>query len=218
VLLIGMLDSPFVRRVAITMRVMGLGFEHGNWSIGRDFERIRQYNPLVRVPTLVLDDGEVLCESIAILDYLDDLVGPQRALLPPGSVARRQAQQYIALLLGAADFTRDLIYERQMRPPEKQHAAWSERRERQMHGALALLEQRVAQRVAAQWLLNERLTQADITLACCYSFIADALPLPADAPYPRLQARVARYEQLPDFKATFTPFFVPAPAAAAATE
>jgi glutathione S-transferase len=210
-----MLDSPFVRRVAISMRLLGIGFEHGNWSIGRDFERIRQYNPLVRVPTLVLDDGEVLCESFAILDYLDDLVGPQRALLPPAGAARRQALQYIALLLGAADFTRDLIYEREMRPPEKRHAAWSERRERQMRGALDLLEQRVTERGAAGWLLDSRMTQADITLACCYSFIADALPLPADAPYPGLQARAARYEQLPDFKATFTPFFVPAPAAAA---
>jgi len=61
-LLIGMYDSPFVRRVAISMQLCGIAYEHGNWSVGADFERIRQYNPLVRVPTLVLDDGAVLFE------------------------------------------------------------------------------------------------------------------------------------------------------------
>jgi glutathione S-transferase len=150
-----------------------------------------------------------------VLDYLDDRVGPQRALLPVTGAPRRAALQYIALLLGAADFTRDLIYERAMRPPEKRHAAWSERRERQLAGALGTLEQRVAGCAASEWLLGGRMTQADITLACCFSFISDALPLPADPSYPHLRARVARYEQLPDFKATFTPFFVPGPPAAA---
>jgi glutathione S-transferase len=214
-LLIGMLDSPFVRRVAISMRQLGFAFEHGNWSIGRDFERIRRYNPLVRVPTLVLDDGEVLSESAVILDYLDEQAGPGRALLPARGAARRAALQYSALLNGAADFTRDLIYERVMRPADRQHAPWSERRALQLHGALALLEARVARCGNADWLLDGRMTQADITLACCFTFIAEALPLGADPPYRELRARVARYEQLPDFKATHTPFFVPGPTVAA---
>ena len=89
-LLIGMFDSPFVRRVAVSMQLLDIGFEHANWSIGRDFERIRQHSALGRVPTLVLDDGEVLSESAAILDYLDDRVGPGRALLPSGGAARRR--------------------------------------------------------------------------------------------------------------------------------
>src|SRR5580658_49176 len=81
-LLIGMFDSPFVRRVAVSLRLLGLPFEHAAWSIGRDFERIRAYNPLGRVPTLVLDDGEALLDSSVILDYLDERVGYERALLP----------------------------------------------------------------------------------------------------------------------------------------
>ena len=78
-LLIGMFDSPFVRRVAVTMKLLQLPCEHANWSIGRDFDRIRQYNPLGRVPTLVVERGECLMESSAILDYLDELAGPERA-------------------------------------------------------------------------------------------------------------------------------------------
>ena len=92
-LLIGMFDSPYVRRVVISMQRLGLQFEHGNWSVGADFERIRQYSPLGRVPVLVMDDSVVLVESAAILDAIDDLVGPARALLPPAAppVVRRCA-------------------------------------------------------------------------------------------------------------------------------
>ena len=50
--------------------------------VGKDFELIRQFDPLGRVPALVLADGESLIDSAAILDFLDDLVGPERALLP----------------------------------------------------------------------------------------------------------------------------------------
>ena len=77
-ILIGMFDSPFVRRVAVTMHWLGIQFEHRNWSVGKDFERIRQFNPLGRVPTLVLPDGEALIESSAILDFLDELAGSRR--------------------------------------------------------------------------------------------------------------------------------------------
>ena len=81
-ILIGMFDSPFVRRVAVSMNLLKMPFEHRNWSVGKDFELIRQFNPLGRVPALVLEDGESLIDSAAILDFLDDLVGPERALLP----------------------------------------------------------------------------------------------------------------------------------------
>ena len=49
-ILIGMYDSPFVRRVAVSMQVLGLAYEHRNWSVGKDFDKIRRYNPLGRVP------------------------------------------------------------------------------------------------------------------------------------------------------------------------
>ena len=67
-ILIGQYDSPFVRRVAIAMRLYGLSFEHRPWSVFGDAEKIAQYNPLMRVPTLVMGNGETLIESHAILD------------------------------------------------------------------------------------------------------------------------------------------------------
>ncbi len=209
-LLIGMYDSPFVRRVAISMKLCGIAYEHGNWSVGADFERIRQHNPLVRVPTLVLDDGEVLFESAVLLDYLDELVGPQRALLPRVGRERRTALRLIAGAIGAAEKAREQIYERAFRPPERRHEPWLARCRTQMHGALSELERHAAERGAGRWLVGERLTQADITAVCAFTFLTEALALSAaNAPYPSLRALAARCEALPEFQSTRAEFIPP---------
>src|SRR5881397_4319333 len=88
-ILIGQYDSPFVRRVAIALRLYELSFEHRPWSTFGDAEKIAPYNPLRRVPTLVCDDGEALIESTIILDYLDELVGSDKAMLPRSGAERR---------------------------------------------------------------------------------------------------------------------------------
>ncbi len=209
-LLIGMFDSPFVRRVAISLKLCGIAFEHADWSVGADFERIRQYNPLVRVPTLVLDDGEVLLESQALLDYLDELVGPQRALLPRLGRERRTALKLMAVAMGAAEKAREQVYERAFRPPEKRYEPWLARCRTQMHGALSELERHATERGAGRWLVGERMTQADISTICAFTFLTDALALsPNIAPYPALRALAARCEALPEFQSTRVEFFVP---------
>src|SRR5215212_11817869 len=102
-LLVGMFDSPYVRRVAISMRLLDLPFEHANWSVGKDQARIAELNPLGQVPVLVLDDGEVLVESAVILDHLDQRAGPARALVPATGPARRRVLGLTALAAGIAD-------------------------------------------------------------------------------------------------------------------
>jgi glutathione S-transferase len=209
-LLIGMYDSPYVRRVAISMKLCEIAFEHGDWSVGADFEKIRRYNPLVRVPTLVLDDGEVLLDSATLLDYLDELVGPRRALLPRVGRERRTALKLIAAAAGAADKAREQVYERAFRPPEKRHEPWLARCRTQMHGALSELENHAAERGSGRWLVGERMTQADITTVCAFTFLSEALNLSASAaPYSALRALAARCEALPEFQSTKAAFFAP---------
>ena len=209
-LLIGMYDSPYVRRVAVSLKLCGIAFEHGNWSVGADFERIRQYNPLVRVPTLVLDDGEVLLESSALLDYLDELVGPQRALLPRVGRDRRTALKLMAIAVGAADKAREQVYERAFRPADKRHEPWLARCRTQMHGGLTELERHASERGAGRWLIGEQLTQADITTVCAFTFLTEALALSSQAaPYPALRALAGRCEALPEFQRTRAEFNVP---------
>ena len=110
-ILIGMFDCPFVRRVAVSLRLLGVPFQHRNWSVVRDFELIRQFNPLGRVPALVQPDGEPLIDSTAILDFLDGRAGPERALLPPVGDERRRALHIVSLALGAANKSMLLIDE-----------------------------------------------------------------------------------------------------------
>lgn len=201
--LIGMFDSPFVRPVAVSAKLLGIPFEHVNWSVGKDFERIRQYSPLGRVPTLVLEDGEVLVECAAMLDYLDDRVGPERALLPPTGAERRTALRLMSFAYGAAEKAREEIVDRVFRPAEKRHAPWIERCRAQLRGALAELERHAAQKRDAQWLVGGRLTQADVYVSCIFTFLTEAVPdafRPED--YPMLRAHVARVEAMPEFRLT----------------
>ncbi|MFT3907394.1 MAG: glutathione S-transferase family protein [Steroidobacteraceae bacterium] len=139
-ILIGMFDSPFVRRVAVTLKLYGMAFEHRDWSVGRDFDKIRQYNPLGRVPTLVLNDGEALLESSAILDYLNECVGSERSLLPASGAPRRLALRCMAMAAGAAEKAALTVYERAFRPAEKRHEPWVARCTTQARGALDELE------------------------------------------------------------------------------
>ncbi|MDF3020988.1 MAG: glutathione S-transferase [Steroidobacteraceae bacterium] len=171
-LLIGMFDSPFVRRVAVTLKLLDLKFEHANWSVGKDFERIREYNPLGRVPTLVLPNGEKLFESAAILDYLDELVGPERALLPVSGPERRLALNLIAMATGAADKGVLQLYEGVFRPESKRHQPWLDRLRLQMGSSLAAIDRYMGERGVAQWLVGKRMTQADITAVCAFTFVA----------------------------------------------
>lgn len=204
-LLIGMFDSPFVRRVAVSLKLLGFEFEHANWSVGKDHAQIRRYSPLGRVPTVVLEDGEVLTESAAILDHLDSVVGPERALVPTSGAARRQVLQLMALAIGAAEKGRELINERIVRPPEKRHQPWEERCRSQMHGALSDIERWQSQRTG-RWLVGEHLTQADITLICIWACLREAVALQEEL-YPSLAVLAGRCEELPEFVATRMPWF-----------
>jgi glutathione S-transferase len=209
-LLIGMFDSPFVRRVAITLKLSGLPFEHANWSVGKDFDRIREYNPLGRVPTLVLANGVRLFESAAILDYLDELVGPERALLPASGPDRRQALNLMAMATGAAEKGILQVYEGVFRPEAKRHQPWLERLRLQMAAALSAIDRYVGEKGVAQWLVGKRMTQADITAVCAFTFLNDTLRVAADAArFQSLATLAARCEALPAFAETRTAFFIP---------
>jgi glutathione S-transferase len=211
-LLIGMFDSPFVRRVAISMDLLGLPFAHRNWSVGKDFDRIRAYSPLGRVPVLVPNDGEPLAESMMILEHLDDLVGTERALMPPSGPARREALRILAFATGAVEKAIQITGERIFRPAEKYHAPYIERCRTQLRGALGELDKVCAQAGDREWLIGDtsssRMTQADITLACYVTYAHEGALEPLDA-FPALRARHARYEALPVFRRYYAAFEPP---------
>ena len=205
--LIGQYDSPFVRRVAIAMRLYGIAFDHKPWSTFGDADRIAPYNPLRRVPTLVLDDGEALIESFIILDYLDELVGEEKAMIAPHGIERRRHLRICALATGLGDKSVSLVYESVLR--KEQLRLWVERCEAQISGALDVLEKERAG-AATPWLYGARIGHSDIALGCVLRFTAEAHPqLYQGARYPALAAHSAQCEALPAFREIAQPLAPP---------
>jgi glutathione S-transferase len=207
-ILIGQYDSPFVRRVGIALTLYGLPFEHRPWSTFADAAKIRPYNPLTRVPTLVLDDGDVLLESHSMLDYLDSLVPAERALFPAREPARHRALAVAGLAAGLADKAVSLFYEKRMHREVSQ--AWVERCRAQMAAALAALEADRAGQPGPYWF-GDCIGHADIAVAAALRFTAEAHPgVVSLAAYPALAAHAARLEALPAFQQIQQTFIPPA--------
>ena len=200
--LIGMMDSPYVRRVAISLHLLGIPFEHRSVSVFRHFDEFAKINPVVKAPTLVDDDGTQLIDSSLILDYIDHKVSPPQRLMPSEPEGRRFALGVIGFALAACEKTVQQVYERQLRPQERQHEPWFERVRAQMHAAYGVVEQLVAAR-GDDWLCEGRITQADITAAVAWRFTHHMVPGVLDAArYPAVAALSARAEKLPAFVAT----------------
>lgn len=207
-ILIGQYDSPFVRRVGIALTLYGLPFRHEPWSSFSDADRIRTYNPLTRVPTLVLDDGTALIDSHAILDYLDSRVPPAERLFPVEEPARHRALRVAALACGLGDKAVGLFYE--LRLHEQTSPVWVERCRNQILSTLAVLETE-RERQATPFWFGDRIGHADIAIAAVLRFLAEAHPKQvAVQDFPALAAFAARLEALPVFKAIAQPFIPPA--------
>lgn len=210
VILIGQYDSPFVRRVAIAMRLYGVAFEHRPWSVFGDAEKIADYNPLMRVPTLVLNTGEVVIESHAILDALDQLAPQGVVMMPPGGAERREAMKVCALSTGICDKAVSLVYETVVH--QRGTPAWVDRCKTQIAGCLRELERSRAARTSSWWF-GETIGHADIAAACALRFLGDAHAGLFDMSegWPLLAAHAARCEAMDVFKEIQQPFKVTPP-------
>lgn len=206
-ILIGQYDSPFVRRVAIALTLYDLPFEHRPWSSFGDADELRALNPLTRVPTLILDDGDVLVDSHCIIDHLDSLVPAGRAMFPRVEPDRRRALGIAALASGIGDKAVSLFYEQAMhQTPSEPFMA---RCRMQIAAGLAALESERAARPTDYWF-GARIGHADIVVATVLRFIGDVHPaLSSAATYPALAAHAHRLEALPVFQAIQQPFIAP---------
>jgi glutathione S-transferase len=195
--LIGMLDSPYVRRTAISLDLLGLPFEHKAVSVFSTFAQFQSINPVVKAPTLVCDDGGVLMDSTLILDYAEALARP-RTLMPPAIKDRQRELQLIGLALAACEKAVQIIYERNLRPPEKQHEPWLTRVRGQMLAAFRGLENEIAR--LPPTLLSNAMTQSAVTAAVNWHFTQQMLPeIVIAAEYPALVTLSATAEKLPSF-------------------
>jgi glutathione S-transferase len=195
--LIGMLDSPYVRRVAISLEILGLPFEHRSVSVFSTFSEFQAINPVVKAPTLVCDDGEVLMESTLILDYAETLAQP-RTLLPTAVKERQHALRVIGLALASCEKAVQIVYERNLRPAEKQHEPWVTRVRGQLLAALGGLQNEIARLPPTLTAAGD--TQAGVATAVAWNFIQQMIPeIVSTSDYPSLVAHSGAAEALPAF-------------------
>jgi glutathione S-transferase len=199
--LVGMLDSPYVRRCAVSMKLMGVPFEHRPVSVFRHFERFRAINPVVKAPSLICDDGTVLMDSTLILDYVESTLEPARRLTPVQGEPRKEALRINGLALAAAEKCVQMIYEHQQRPPEKRHEPWLQRVESQANAGFVELEKAMK---PGRWLQGDRMSAADVVTACVWRFAQFYVKETGvkAARYPKLAAHSALAEALPEFAST----------------
>ncbi len=195
-LLVGMLDSPYVRRAAITGTLLEVPFEHRSVSVFRHMDAFRAINPLIKAPTLVTDDGIAISESLLIIQHFEDVAG--RSLRPLEGVARRRDLALTGIGIVAADKAVSVEYERK-RPEAQRYAPWQERIAAQLHTALDLLD---AAAKAGELSAGPELLPSDIAAAIAWGFCRFVIPeyVPEER-WPALAAQAQACEALDVFKA-----------------
>lgn len=196
--LIGMLDSPYVRRVAIVLLRLGLPFEHRPISLFRQIDEFAAINPLLKAPTLVADDGATLMDSTLIIDYAVTLAPQAPSLMPRAPKARLRATRLLGLSLVVCEKAVQLHYERALRPLERQFEWWATRVRGQLFAGLDALDGEI--NGGKGWLFEDRMTLADITLATAFAFTQAYLADVVDkARYGAVAALSARAEETAEF-------------------
>jgi glutathione S-transferase len=189
-----MLDSPYVRRVAVTLITAAAPFEHRPISLFRHVEAFSDVGPPLKAPAFVPDDGTVLVESNVILGYLAATRPAAAALMPPTLSAFRA----IGVALTVCEKAVRFHYERALREPEHRSASWIARVVGRLSAGLEALDRKAP---GSGWIGGE-LGLADISVVRAFGFAQGALADIVDpARYPRLAAFAARAEALPPFRA-----------------
>ena len=184
-ILVGQFDSPFVRRVAVTLHHYHMPYTRNPLSVFRNVADMRQINPLVRVPALILETGETLIDSSAIIDCLDEMAGPARAMTPAHGPERRKVMQSIVLAIGASEKAVALFFERLFHSDKHINRDFEKRLTSQIDASLKKLEGDCG----GPWFFDSRMTQADITIGCMIGHLKMRVPeaFPANK-YPKLHA------------------------------
>jgi glutathione S-transferase len=200
--LIGLNRSPFTRRVAITLRIYGMPFEQRALSGFDNRAEVQASNPLGRIPALVLDGGETLVDSGAIIDHLDEAYGRDRALTPAAGADRRAVLKVAAIMMGACDKGLQAAYERKRRPADKQYQPWIDDCVAQVTNAIMAVDAMID--ADQPYLLLGRLTQADVTAFVTERLARVGLGIDTDAQAPRLRALNRRLAEEAAFRSTET--------------
>ncbi len=192
-----MLDSPYVRRVAVAFETLGVRFEHEPVSVLSTFEKFHAINPVVKAPTLICDDGEIMMDSSLILQFVEATRTNGHSLWPTDHLELQHAFRAVSLALAACEKSVQIIYERKLRPPTFQYEPWLLR----LRGQLLAAYEELENEIVNHGDIFKGLTHASITGAIAWQFTQSelALVVPLEK-HPALARLSERMELLPEFQ------------------
>lgn len=200
--LFGSLTSPFVRKVRVVMAEKKLEYELILDDVWSTSTQVPQYNPLGKVPCLVMDDGGSLFDSRVIVEYLDTL-SPVGRLLPQTSRDRTATKCWEAIADGLSDAVVAIHIEKNMRRPEHYSQDWVDRQHDKLQGALLFMDEGLSD---DGFCMGVNFSLADIAVGCALGYL--------DLRYAQLDWRSAhgklaklydRLQERPSFAATLPP-------------
>ena len=199
--LVGMLDSPFVRRVAIVLDRYRLTYENLPLMTIGNAEQVAAYSPLKRAPTLIFPSGVALFDSQIIVDHLDETAKPGESLLPTSSEERILCRQVVGIAAGMADKAVAGLYERTFHEEAHRSQRLLSRITGQLADSAAWLEQHAP---SQGYLCGGKLSHADIMVGTALCFTTESNPDGLDlGAYPALRAWYQRLAELPEFQKTY---------------
>ena len=194
--------SPFARKVRVVLAEKRIECE-AVVDIPWDADsRVPDYNPLGRVPVLVLDDGHTLFDSRVIVEFLDN-VSPFSRLIPDDNRERFAVRRWEALADGALDAGLLIRYE-SLRPKKEQSKTWTDKQTGKLKRGLAMIAAELGEK---PWCHGDRYSLADIAVGCCLGWVEFRKPGGVNwrAEYPNLDRFYNKLMERPAFAETAPP-------------
>lgn len=209
--LFGSLTSPFVRKVRVVMAEKKLEYELILDDVWSDATQVPQYNPLGKVPCLVMDDGGSLFDSRVIVEYLDTL-SPVSRLLPQTSRDRTATKCWEAIADGMAEATSAMHIENAIRNPKHRSEDWITRQHNKVMGALTFMNDSLSTQPeegpnnAQSFCMGVNFSLADIAVGCALGYLDLRCPqLDWRSQFSNLDRLHERLLERPSFASTVPP-------------
>ncbi len=169
--LVGSLTSPYVRKVRVVLAEKRIGYNFDvdiPWNVG---SHVPDYNPLGKVPVLIMDDGAALFDSRVIVEYLDSAY-PVSRLIPESNRDRIMVKRWEALADGICDAAATIFLERK-RPDTLQNLEWVTRQQKKITLGLEAAARELCDK---KWCEGNAYSLADIALCCTLGFLVFRFP------------------------------------------
>jgi glutathione S-transferase len=169
--LIGTLTSPYTRKARIVLAEKKIDYEFVIDSPNADDSSVPTYNPLARIPVLVLDDDTAIFDSPVIVEYLDNL-SPNNTLYPRPNRERIEVKRWEALSDGLMDAAVGIRTE-SLRPQAQRSGERIEREHKVIDGALAMMKRELG---GNHWCMGTPFSFADVAVGCALGYLDFRFP------------------------------------------